>query len=129
MPLQIPQRMKKLLNRTPFKRRITVKRDAQSYITELGWELTSGSNPGWQGYYRSRYGSYLGYIIPSTPPKFYIHNPPQELRGHSHWTCFQPVNDGWYFVHFYRVPKEWDSAILKIEGIINESFTLAKKSA
>src|SRR5918999_5802919 len=89
----------------PIKRRITVKRSTSPYLVQQGWKLTNGSEGRWEGYYRSRYGSYKGKIEHSSPLKFYIHNPPEPLRHH-HWVCFTALPGGWYSVHFKLLPKD-----------------------
>jgi hypothetical protein len=117
-----------LKNLIPIKPRITVKRTATTYLIQQGWKLTNVSQRQWEGYYRTRFGSYKGKIEHSSPPKFYIHNPPEPLRHH-HWACFTELPGGWYSVHFRKLPKDADSGVMEIERLINEAFLLSKKTA
>lgn len=116
--------LKKLI---AIKRRITVKRSARPYLIQQGWKLTHGLERQWEGYYRTRYGSYKGKIERSSSPKFYIHNPPEPLRQH-HWACFTELPGGWYSAHFKKLPKDADSGVMAIERLINEAFILSKKT-
>jgi len=117
----------------PAKKRelITVQRDTRSYVEQQGW---TGMNarlwqllPVWgelRGYYRTRYGSFKGKItIQGFTSKFYIYDPPSELRSYSHWSCFNIQPDGSYFVHFTTPPQDIDSGIMMIERIIVEAYT------
>jgi hypothetical protein len=108
----------------------TVKRSNKSYLQEQGWLLTNGhSRPVWEGYYRSRYGSFKGRIELSLPPKYYIYNPPEPLRYH-HWSCFtQASSSGWHSIHFSTVPKDASSGVLAIERLINDAFLIYQKTA
>jgi hypothetical protein len=125
MPIQqeISRLLQKLL---PAKRR-AVKRSSASYLQEQGWKLTgSGASARWDGFYRSRFGSYKGRIVPTTPPQFIIYKPPAQLRRHPHWSCFSSRGNDWYGVHFSRVPKDLSSGIMRIERIIHEAFSVPK---
>ena len=52
--------LKKLL---PFRRPRVLPRSRQTYIDRQGWRLTTaGGQPQLEGWYRSRYGSYFGFI-------------------------------------------------------------------
>lgn len=110
-----------------IKQPITVKRSTTLYLIQQGWKLTNRSEGRWEGYIRSRYGSYKGKVEHSTPLKFYIHNPPEPLRHH-HWSCFTALSDGWYSVHFKKLPKDADSGVIALEALINEAFLLSKKT-
>jgi hypothetical protein len=94
---------------------------ATNYWEEQRWQL-NGMNL--NGYYRTYYGSYKGTIdlFESGDHQFYIHNPPQQLRRHSHWPCFMFRGNGLYWVHFRIKPKNVDAGIITIERIIRESM-------
>jgi hypothetical protein len=77
-------------------------------------------------YYRTRWVSVKGRVAASNPPCFYICNPPENLKRHSHWPCFSGQGNGWYSVHFRRMPKDLDSGVMEIERIICESMKLNK---
>jgi len=46
---------------------------------------------------------------------FYLYNPSDEIRRHSHWTCFQHRGSDWYLVHMGKEPKDVSSGIITIE--------------
>jgi hypothetical protein len=109
-----------LRNRLSFR---TIRRSSKTYLSERGWTKTGiYPNQEWRGWYRSRYGSWRGRLVPSTSkPSFYIHKPPEALkRKHPHSACFSSQGDGWYSVHFKRVPKDLDSGVMAIEQILGE---------
>ncbi len=109
---------------------VKVQRSKEPYHVEQGWQRTSISflspNVKLKGYYRTRYGSFRGEIKLGSSPSFYIINPPDELRGHSHWQCFSPRGGGRYSIHFAVRPRDVDSGIMRIERMIHEAFALAK---
>jgi hypothetical protein len=116
----------------------TVRRDTRTYLEKQGWTLTNGSYPAtWNGYYRTRFGSWRGMIKTTTPPKYYIHNPPKGLKTrHSHKSCFHEapeIGGGWYWVHFSTAlnptPRDLDSGVIKLERILYEAYVLTQKSA
>ena len=121
--------LKKLL---PFGKSIAITRSRRRYIEETGWRQTSDTSPReWRGYYRTRFGSFKGRIIASTPPQFYIHKPPRGLKErHSHAACFTDMGgDGWFSAHFRVPPKDLDSGVMKLERILCEAYLLTSKSA
>lgn len=99
-----------------------VKRKATPYWMEQGWRQDS---LGYRGRYKTEHGSWEGYIHVEfgNEYKFYIYNPPEQLRNHSHWRCFRKQDSyGKYWVHFSDNPENIDSGILSIEKILAESF-------
>lgn len=117
---------------------IEVKRDTRTYLEKQGWTLTNGSYPAtWHGYYRTRFGSWRGMIKTTTPPKFYIYNPPAGLTTkHDHKRCFHTapeIGAGWYWAHFSTAlnptPRDLDSGVIKLERILYEAYVLTQKSA
>ena len=98
-----------------------INRSSKTYLTEKGWRK-SKSYPGyeWQGYYRARYGSFKGRVLANASPSFYVYRPPEALKLNSHSACFSSQGNGWYNVHFKRVPKDVDSGVMAIERILTE---------
>lgn len=120
----LPLRFKFVKNLLTVKRRATVKRASGTFLREQGWRLINAwSDPQWVGYYRiGRFGSFKGKVESLSSPRFYIHNPPEVLRRHSHWACFTDHGGGWYRVHFRKMPKELDSGLMCILRILTEAF-------
>ena len=104
-----------------------IHRRRMPYWKERGWERHNGCH---RGFYRTRYGSWAGYIYPSYDGRheFYVYNPPRELAFHPHWTCFTHQGENWFKIHFSKKPEDMSSGIMQIERMINESFRLTKKS-
>jgi hypothetical protein len=103
-----------------------INRSSKTYLAEKGWRRFK-SSPGyeWHGYYRSRYGSFKGRVLASASPSFYVYKPPEALKlKHSHSACFSSHGDGWYSVHFKRIPGDPDSGVMAIERILTESMRL-----
>jgi hypothetical protein len=126
-PLKLKSRL--LLQRLlALKRGTIIRRSPKTYLRQQGWSLSALSiDSEWHGYYRTRYGSFKGRVIASSSnPRFYIYKPPEKLRRHKHWCCFTDQTNGWYSVHFRRMPKDLDSGVMEIERIIGESMKLNK---
>jgi hypothetical protein len=126
------KRLKLLKNLIPCGKAILIRRKSQLYIDGTGWQQSTSSTPReWHGYYRTRFGSYKGRIIASTPPQYYIHNPPKGLKErHSHAACFNKISDdGWYSAHFKKLPKDLDSGVIKLERVLCEAYLLTNKTA
>ena len=127
--------LKTLQNLIPFRRLIVIKRSSKTHLTEQGWRLTTErGKPQLEGWYRCKYGSFYGMIqnLASSKPGYFIKDPPRALDSHYHRTCFSErpdIGKGWYSVHFRLLPRDVDSGVLHIEGVLNESFRLAKKTA
>lgn len=103
--------------------RATVQRSSTTYLKEQGWKLINGwPDAQWVGYYRTRFGSFKGKVESLSSPCFYIHNPPEALRRHSHWACFSDRGSGWYRVHFRKMPKELDSGLMCILRMLTEAL-------
>jgi hypothetical protein len=103
-----------------------INRSSKTYLTDKGWRRFK-SYPGyeWQGYYRTRYGSFKGRVLANASPSFYVYKPPEALNAkHSHSACFSSQGNGWYSAHFKRVPKDVDSGVMAIERILTESMRL-----
>ena len=98
-----------------------IKRIERPYWQERGW-VRQGDH--YVGNYQTRYGSFQGWIEQqgSNSFEFFILSPPEQLKSHSHWTCFQHRNDNWFHVHMGRRPKDLSAGILAIERIITEAY-------
>jgi hypothetical protein len=104
-----------------------INRSSKTYLTEKGWRrFKSYPRYEWQGYYRTRYGSFKGRVLASASPSFYVYKPPEALLKpeHSHSACFSGQGNGWYSVHFTRVPGDLDSGVMAIQRILTESKKL-----
>jgi len=104
---------------------ITVSRSRKSYAQEQGWLDKGGGwfgSPHLVGYYRTKFGSFKGEIIPASL-SFYIFKPPKELKNHSHWACFSHRGGSKYSIHFAYLPRDIDSGIMQVERILHEAFS------
>ena len=79
---------------------------------------------GYAGAYQTPFGAYTGWIQQRGIGhlEFFIYDPPQTLRRHSHWNCFIDRGENWYLVHMSRKPADMSSGIMTIERLITESF-------
>jgi hypothetical protein len=107
--------------------RIVVSRKEQSYAEENGWTLQDGT---YWGRYRTAHGSWKGSVEQTWRGslEFFIHNPPKELKEHSHWICFHHRGEGRYWVHFRTEPENLSAGILEVERILAEASELHKKT-
>jgi hypothetical protein len=101
---------------------IQVQRRPIPYWQERGW--TQQEENTYTGNYQTAYGAFQGWIEQERSGRlnFYLHNPSQQIRGHSHWTCFQHRNDGWYLIHMGREARDVSSGIMTIERLIAEAY-------
>ena len=76
------------------------------------------------GTYQTPYAAFQGWIEQerSGHIHFFLYNPSDEIRRHSHWTCFQHRGNDWYLVHMGRQPKDVSSGIITIERLITEAY-------
>lgn len=94
----------------------------QKYWQEQRWQICGDEM---HGYYRTFRGSYQGAIklFQSGDHRYFIVNPPQQLRQHPHWPCFvYQGRDDLYWVHFNLKPRNVDAGIITIETILRESL-------
>ena len=100
---------------------IAVERRQIPYWQEHGWTRQGNI---YTGSYQTRYSAFQGWIEQerSGHINFCIYNPPQVLRSHSHWTCFQHRGNDWYLVHMAKQPKDVSSGIITIEKLIKEAY-------
>jgi hypothetical protein len=99
---------------------IPVERRQVPYWQERGWTRTGDT---YGGSYQTPYGAFQGWIEQQSSGQlsFFLHGPSQQIRRHSHWTCFQDRGDGWYLVHMGRAPRDVSSGIMTIERLITEA--------
>jgi hypothetical protein len=98
-----------------------VERRQIPYWQERGWARAGRT---FTGNYQTAYGAFYGQITehPGGHIDFWLYMPPDEIRRHSHWVCFQDRGDGWYIVHMARMPKDVGSGIITIERLITEAY-------
>lgn len=100
---------------------VHIQRRQIPYWQERGWRFVGGA---YSGTYQTPHGSFLGRIEDRgyNHFRFYITDPPRELRRSAHWACFQPRGHKGYLVHMARRPTDVSSGILTIERLITEAF-------
>ena len=100
---------------------ITVERRQIPYWQERGWTREGDA---YSGNYQTRYAAFQGWIEieRSGQANFYLYHPSEQIRRHSHWTCFQHRGNDWYLIHMGREPKDVSSGIITIERLIKEAF-------
>lgn len=98
-----------------------VQRRQIPYWQERGW-VRDGNR--YSGSYQTRYGAFRGSIEQHGNHHFdfFIYDPPDALRRHSHWACFQDRRQGWYLAHMAKRPADVCSGIMTIERLITEAF-------
>src|SRR5207248_3295553 len=97
--------------RAPQRSPIPVERRQIPYWQERGWARQGNR---YTGSYQTRYAAFFGHITEyrSGYIDFLIYNPSQEIRSHSHWTCFQHRGNDWYLVHMAKQPSDVSSGIM-----------------
>jgi hypothetical protein len=100
---------------------ILVQRRQIPYWQERGWTLQGHT---YTGSYQTPYASFSGQITEHRGghTDFWLYMPADEIRRHSHFTCFQHRGDDWYLVHMARMPKDVSSGIITIERLITEAY-------
>lgn len=101
---------------------IHVRREPMSYAKEQGWQKVGRR---WEGYYRTRYGSFRGVIetpLFSGQLAYFILNPPEEILTGAHGACFREQAQNKFRIHFSYKPQDMDSGIREIEQTIQASF-------
>jgi hypothetical protein len=100
---------------------IPVERRQIPYWQERSWRRNGNV---YEGSYQTPYAAFQGWIEQeqSGHINFYLYSPSQQIRGHSHWTCFQHRGNDWYLIHMARQPKDVGSGILTIERLITEAY-------
>lgn len=98
----------------------TIKRREQPYWLERGW-VRKGDT--YMGTYQTRYGSFRGMIEQNGhEPRFYMFDPPPEVRQCSHWACFQDRGNNLYHIHMSYRASDVSSGIITIERLITSAF-------
>lgn len=98
-----------------------VERDTRPYWQQRGWTRVLRQYNGW---YRTEYGSWQGRASKTFLGEYelFIRDPPDALQRHSHWACFRPTDDGWYFIHIVGGDlRDLSSGILRVEQILSEA--------
>lgn len=100
---------------------IQVQRREIPYWQERGWTRQGNE---YTGAYQTPYAACHGWIEQerSGHINFYLYQPSDEIRRHSHWTCFQHRGNDWYLIHMGREPKDVSSGIIIIERLITEAY-------
>lgn len=100
---------------------VTIQRRIIPYWQERGW-VREGDD--YRGNYQTNFAAFCGYATEgrSGHLEFYLYAPSQQIRRHSHWTCFVDRGSNWYFVHMGRQPRDLSSGIIAIERLISEAY-------
>jgi len=98
-----------------------VQRRQIPYWQERGWTQKGRT---YNGSYQTPYGAFYGQIDEHRGGQidFLLYNPSDEIRRHSHWTCFQHRGNDWYIVHMAKQPGDASSGIMTIERLIKEAY-------
>ena len=82
---------------------VTVQRRQIPYWQERGWTRQGNT---YTGSYQTPYAAFWGQIIEHRGGHidFLLYSPSDEIRSHSHWTCFQHRGNDWYLVHMASSP-------------------------
>lgn len=99
---------------------ISVERRQIPYWQEHGWTQKGNT---YSGSYHTPYATFQGWIEQHRSSiDFYLYSPSGEIRGHSHWICFQARGNDWYLVHMAKEPQDVSSGIITIEKLIKEAY-------
>lgn len=100
---------------------VKVDRQQIPYWQQQGWQQKGNQ---FTGSYQTPYGAFYGEVVRRAGSfiDFFLYDPPQKLRSHSHWACFQDRGQGWYMVHMSRKPADVSSGILAIERLLTEAL-------
>jgi hypothetical protein len=100
---------------------VPVQRQQIPYWQERGWKQTGNT---YNGSYQTRYGAFWGEVRQhsGTDLEFFLYQPSEAIRGHSHWACFIDRGNDWYLVHMGRRPRDVSSGIMTIERLITEAY-------
>jgi hypothetical protein len=118
-----PASIRELLSRVPrgHAPTISVQRRQIPYWQERGWTRNGDT---YTGSYQTPYAAFYGQITEHRGGHidFLLYNPSNEIRWHSHWTCFQHRGNDWHLVHMGRQPRDVSSGIMTIERLITEAY-------
>ena len=97
-----------------------VQRREVPYWQETGWTRQSDV---YYGAYHTKFGVFAGMIEERWDNfRFYMLDPPPEVRSCSHWACFQPRGKKGFLVHMGYRPGDASSGIITIERLITDAF-------
>ena len=100
---------------------VAVNRRQIPYWQQQGWTRTGDR---YEGSYQTPYAAFVGFIEQerSGHIHFFLYQPSDAIRRHSHFTCFQDRGQGWYLIHMGRQAQDVSSGILTIERLITEGY-------
>jgi len=98
-----------------------VQRREVPYWQQQGWNRQGDT---YTGNYQTPYAAFAGQITEHRGGHidFWLYMPSDQIRRHSHWTCFQHRGNDWYLVHMSRMPRDVSSGIITIERLITEAY-------
>ena len=104
-----------------------VERREIPYWQERGW-IREGQV--YHGRYQSPYHVCRGMIENRGwgDLRFYLFDPPQQVRRSHHWACFSPRGKKGFHVHMATRPDDVSSGIITVERLITESFEQQRRS-
>ncbi len=100
---------------------VSVERRQIPYWQERSWTRNGNT---YTGNYQTPHAAFCGHIEEHRGGHidFYLYKPSDEIRGHSHWSCFQHRSNDWYLVHMSRRPADVSSGIITIERLITDAY-------
>jgi len=98
-----------------------VRRRETPYWQERGW-VRQGDV--YWGNYQTHYGASQGMVEDRGwgDLRFYMFEPPGQVRESYHWACFQPRGKKGFHVHMATRPADVSSGIMTIEKLITDAF-------
>lgn len=98
-----------------------VQRQQIPYWQQRGWRRSGDT---YSGTYQTRHGSFIGIVEDRGfgDIRFYLSDPPDQVRRSCHWACFQPRRSKGYQVHMSTRPADISSGILTIERLVTDAF-------
>ena len=100
---------------------IKIDRQAVPYWQQQGWTRNGQI---YEGSYQTPYCAFRGHVLQRSTREieFSLYQPSNEIRGCSHWPCFQHLGNDWYAVHMAKRPADVSSGILSIERLVVEAY-------
>ena len=79
---------------------------------------------GYKGLFKTKFGKWWGFCQKADNKnyRFYLFNPPKELRSHPHMGNFYYCGKNWYGVAFAKCPVGIEEGIRAIEGALRDAF-------
>ena len=94
--------------------------------TSLDWIERSRNK--YLGYFQTNGKIFSGVVVLSEKTfRFYINNPPKELRNSMQNGILKYVGNGWYSFLFKRQPLPVEAGIRRIERLLEESLSNKKR--